>query len=606
MVKRKKIKHKKSKQDVYYFPERKMKAEVVATSWNSTIHSGHNPFVAQRDYQMYHPSNMLMPRNVYLSNLERGASVHPFRGDGRMFVHNKNHKSKKYGLSLFSKSKYKGKKNKWWKGDGYKQISIEGYKQAQALAELKKAQLKVMKLSGSIQIPTEPRGEIERAKYYAEQSSKRLGTAVENYQNVLEPNKKLKEQLKGLSAEQLINAPEAAPESSYKEKEYARLKVNKLKRETEKKIAREDKLLKRAQSYDRIRETPTYQALDYAQERAKEFKQHALTKGAKKLLTQKYSASAQRTAGRVKSATFGLISALTETGGIGDGRSLIPLGTKGGLSGYTKNPKGAGRPKGTYKYGLPIKELMKAQREQKRQLEVQKLIAEQTAMEAEARRQIQQSRLPQQQMSRMPPQQMQMQQMQIPEETLSDNDLMRTFGEATQGSFITPELIQDQQQQIPIQQMPASPSEGMSVTEQAAASFNSRTSPKAVPGLLLPNESKIGQPQRSNPFRLRARWRPNFGMNIFKTVTTQPLKFQNAILRPARVASTQPILRPANTNPLISPNSIIVPSPTIRTNTLSTTSMDGMRPRRIIPNDNPSVRNQNFQFKNRDESGMLA
>ncbi|MCK9370015.1 hypothetical protein M0R04_08940 [Candidatus Dojkabacteria bacterium] len=582
-----KKRHRKQKKQYYYTEQRKMKPEVLPT-YNSMIYTGDNPFVTKKNYS-FGANLVYVPRKqVFFSSLGHNSMVNPFRGDGcKLFL--RKSKSKKYGFSIWSKpSKIK-------KGDGYKSLSpsIQEFNKKQK--EFERFRRRVMKKNG-FEIEQEPHGALEKARFKSEKLQKQLSKDTEKW---ISARDKVKEyNSEGYyggegGAQNLISASE----TDLREPRRAALSKARSERESQKALKEYDKSLRRGERYERLRQTPVYGALSAIEERKKAFKEHALTKGAKKMLTERYSDKSQRISSKVKTGTLGLLNALSVTT---SGKSAIPIGRYGGLSGYGDGrvevkQKGPGRPKGSYKLGLPIKEIEKMQREQKRQAEVQKFVAEQAAIEAESQRQIQAARMPQQP-------QMQM------EQPLNDNQMMQTMGEATSSGFVTPELIEQQNvySQTPSQMQTPNPTMqeaavAMSVEEQAASKFNARTAPQAVPGMLIPEQSKIGQPNRPNPWRLRAKWRPNLAMNIFKTITTQPLKFQNTVLKPTGRATAQPVLRPAVTNPLISPGSIITSAPTTSNTTLSSTSMAAMRSRKI-PNQNQSQP----QYQNKEEEGMLA
>jgi len=606
---------KKHKKQEDYYPQRKMTVDVNRNNWNPTIHTERNPFAVRRESPMFKTNTMSMPTNTFLSRLEQGARVNPFGGSRETFLSKAKHKKhklspfgdgdKKISQSLLGfkskpgkhkpKHKVKGKYNHWYIGDGYAPNAYSQQELRKAEKQLKEQKIKkeLRKLHGesgeeSLQ---RPQTQLEKARVIAENAKRRFEKSQEQYNKDL-----LAERYGENAAQTLIDNPNAS--------EYSRLALAKDTRARERAEADAERLLKREQRYEKIRDTGAYKAADKYEQAKKRFLEHDLTKGAKKMITQRYSAKAQRAASRAKTATFGILGALTETGGIGDGRSAIAVGKRGGLSGYktTGSRKGAGRPKGTYKYGLPVKELQKMQREQKRQFELQKLVAEQRAMETQAQREIQQAARVGPvggQMSLMPPveprpmmvpqaqQQMPMMMPQQQETLLSDDDMQADFKGAMNAGFVTDDLVnginappqqpmnpyaqqQMYQAQAPqgernlfLSQAPVQMdySRAMTVPEQAAAAFNARQSPQSVPGILVPDQSKLGQPNRPNPFGTRAKkWRPNFSMNVFKTNTTQPLKFQNTILKPVRRASTEPVVRQPSTSVLSNNNPIIVPA----------------------------------------------
>lgn len=232
----------------------------------------------------------------------------------------------------------------------------------------------------------------------------------------------------------------------------------------------------------------------------------------KKALETRYGRKAQVLSGRAKVATLGTLSAITQTGGIGDtGEELVGVGVKGGLSQIerrtTGSTRGAGRPHGTYKYGIPIDEYQEFKSKQERELRIQKEIEKQklAALELEklkaqvqgTTKDIQQLREePEQRRLPVPPQQ-------GPSMPLPPEDNLN-YIEGIEDQFVI------------------DPREQERVRQEAARririeQFRAEQQPVVPrPGVDTSQYSKIQQPEQQNPWNLRARWRPNLAQNRFK------------------------------------------------------------------------------------------
>jgi hypothetical protein len=280
-------------------------------------------------------------------------------------------------------------------------------------------------------------------------------------------------------------------------------------------------------------------------------------KGVGKALTKEYSSEMKTMGNKAKRATFGIISALTETGGLFEDTpsNLVGVGRSGGLARIkqrSQQTKGrVGRPAGSYKYGAPVQQLKAMERETKRQAAIQKYMAQQRILQAQLQSQAQ-------------PQMQQMQAQQIPqdipEETFNDNELQQGFAEPMRSGFITPEMIN---QQIPPQMMTQGPKD-----------IYART----VPATSL---------QRGNPFSLKAKSRPNLSFNPLKYLGKNLMSGGKSLLTAVRPASTSPF-------PQRQPPQMRSQMP------------NGSLANEIQSEQNQMSRRPSFQFQNRDESGMLA
>jgi len=274
--------------------------------------------------------------------------------------------------------------------------------------------------------------------------------------NIRQQKLREEERLKGLTGEELLRAKKEkidfdTPEARREERvaQYALVKEGDRLADEERKV---DKQLKKAESYQRIKDTGTYKALDKGEKILKDITDSRLTKGAKAMITDRQSKAWDTATTKSKKATLGILGALTSSGGMfEDGADdYIGIGTTGGLARVRQKMKQTrgkvGRPAGSYKYGMPVQQLRAIERERKHQLAMQRLAAEQRIIDIQAQKMQQQV----QQVAQASPQQAQ--QMPTHVQMYNEDQAMSDISSGSDG-FLTPEMSEPSQmpQQMPMQ-----------------------------------------------------------------------------------------------------------------------------------------------------------
>ncbi len=287
---------------------------------------------------------------------------------------------------------------------------------------------------------------------------------------------------KNLQAEQLIDFPER-----YVRKKLGRdFEINELlEKRKDEEIAKREKRLEKEIAKEKYRQSIPGKITGGVESFGK-----GTTNVLKSGLTKRYSPEARAMASKAKRGIFGVLDALTTSGGlIEDGAvSYTNVGPGGGLARVRQAASqkyGAGkvgRPKGSYKYGVPIQQIAAAERERKRQLALQQLLAKQKMNEMRYRQPPTSPQIPQSIPQNYPPQ---------PQDYSNEG-------------FITPELI------------------------QGYAPDDARP----ISGDQIPDYARIEQPPKQNPWGLRAKYRPNLAMNKFKTMSTNLLTSGKNLLSP--------------------------------------------------------------------------
>lgn len=542
------------------------------------INSSRNPFY--NDSVTYFTPTFYKPR--FFSSLKNDSAVHPF------IVFRKN------GLTNIRNIK---KKNMTWSqakrkypylspvGDYDKDGVINIYdckpfdpkRQGPKHKKPTRKQMAALALSEKLRKAKEYDKETDLEKAMEKlKKAKREKLGIEERKKLLQEDFTRTSGASGLNVKQIMNLPE---EYIHKRlgPEYEGVSI--LERRKERELKEREKILKqnikKSERYEKLKGQSWYKALGGIESAQKKFQESRLTKGAKAMFTERYSPQATAFGKKAERGIYGLMGALTTSGGmIEDGAdSYTNIGPGGGLARVRQKMKQTygtgqvGRPRKSYKYGAPIQEIKAMERERKRQAAMQMLMAQQAQQQRQQQFQIQQLR--QQEASMQTSQQPQMQYQQ---DMMNDNEAQMAFAQVTRSGpdqFVTPEMIAAQQPQQP--QTPYVTAMGNPLNEQGYAPEDARS----IPGSQVSEYARITQPPKKNPWHLRAKTRPNLMYNVFKNIKT------NLIGGGTNLIKTRP-------------------ATTITTKNTISTSPGLMNQQARV------VRTQDYRFENPDESGMLA
>jgi hypothetical protein len=515
--------------------------------YNSMLNSRMNPFFSTRK-KLPTRNNMALMHPIFLKPMKTNSALNPFT----IFGNNKLKKNVKVSKTNMTWDQVKKKfpkmnpfgdadkdgvenwmdcrpLNKNMQGKGHKKSKSEkAFIKVKNLEEQRRAEAKSSDLQLSM---SKLKRQEERVKGAAKEVEKT------NREEII---KRERERLKGLSSEELLQAKDVKEFDTPQARREERVAQYGLAKEGEKLAAQERKVdrdLKKAETYQRIKDTKTYKTLGKVENVIGDIGDSRLTKGAKAMITQRQSKGWDVATAKTKRATLGLLGELTTSGGMfedgaDDYIGIEPMGGLARVRQKLKQTRGkVGRPSGSYKYGMPVQQLRAIERERKHQLAMQRLAAEQRMMDIQAQKMQQQV----QQVAQASPQQAQQMPTQV---QMYDEQMAMDQMSAGSDGFLTPEMSEPRQ--MPMQM-------------QAPNSFQPQGQvPQAIAGSQIPEWSKIQQPKKGNPWNLIAKWRPNFGQNTFKNTPQQPkpnlLTNAKRLLfsaRPATTANARPV--PMNT-----------------------------------------------------------